>query len=55
MNELIRVKLKKIVNLQDIIKKDELNFKSKHEKTFNFGKYSLPVAFLRGIHDGYLS
>ena len=55
MNELIRVKLKEIVNLQDIIKKDELYFKSKREITFNFGKYSLPIAFLRGIHEGYLS
>ena len=29
MNHLIRVKLKEIVKLQDIIKKDNLNYKSK--------------------------
>ena len=29
MNHLIRVKLKEIVKLQDIIKKDDLNYKSK--------------------------
>ena len=28
MNDLIRVKLKEIVNLQDIIKKDYLNYKA---------------------------
>ena len=39
MNDLIRDKVKEIVNLQDIIKKDYLNYKSKHGKTYNFGKY----------------
>ena len=29
MNHLIRVKLDEIVKLQDIIKKDDLNYKSK--------------------------
>ena len=29
MNDLIRVKLKEIVNLQDFIKKDDLNYQSK--------------------------
>ena len=38
MNDLIRVKLKKIVKLQDIIKKVDLNYKSKRGKTYNFGK-----------------
>ena len=45
MNDLIRVKLKEIVNLQDIIKKDNLNYKSKCGKTYNFDKYSLPIVF----------
>ena len=45
MNDLIRVKLKEIVNLQNIIKKDNLNYKSKRVKTYNFGKYSLLIAF----------
>ena len=43
MNDLIRVKLKGIVKLQDI-KKDDLNYKSKGGKTYNFGKYSIPIA-----------
>ena len=29
MNDLIRVKLKEVVNLQDVIKKDDLNYQSK--------------------------
>ena len=45
MNDLIRAKLEEIVNLQDIIKKDNLNYKSKRGKTYNFGKYSLPIVF----------
>ena len=32
MNDLVRDKLKEIVNLQDIIKTDELDYKSKHKK-----------------------
>ena len=32
MNDLIRAKLKEIVSFQDIIKTDELNYKSKVEK-----------------------
>ena len=33
MNDLIRVKLKEIVKLQDIIKKDDLNYEPKRAKT----------------------
>ena len=55
MNYLLDVKLKEIVNFQDIIKKDDLNYKSKHGKTYNFGKYSLRTVFSRDIHDEYLS
>ena len=36
MNDLIRANLKEITELQDIIKKDDLNYKSKHGKTYNF-------------------
>ena len=43
INDLIRAKLKKIVELQNIINKDYLNYKSKHRKTYNFSKYSLPI------------
>ena len=38
MNDLIRSKLKGTVELQDIIKKDDLNYKSKRRKTYNFSK-----------------
>ena len=33
MNDLIRPKLKELIKLQDIIKKDDLNHKSKCGKT----------------------
>ena len=36
LNDLIWVKLKKIIYLQEIIKKDDLIYKSKSEKTYNF-------------------
>ena len=55
MNDLIRLKLKEIVKLQDIIKKDELDYKSKRGKTYNIGKYSLPIVFSRDIHNECLS
>ena len=55
MNDLIRDKLKGIVNLQDIIKTDNLGYKSKGRKVYNFNEYCLPIAFLRYIHGGHLS
>ena len=36
MNNLIRAKLKGIVELQDFIKKDDLNYKSFQQKNFSF-------------------
>ena len=45
MNDLIRAKLKEIAEFQDIFKKDDLNYKSKRGKTYNFSKYSLPIVF----------
>ena len=48
-------KVKKIDELQDIIKKNDLNFKSKRRITYNFGKISVLIVFLRDIHEGYLS
>ena len=36
MDDLIRVKLKEIVKLQEIIEKDYLNYKSKREKNLYF-------------------
>ena len=46
MNYLIITKLKKIVELQDIIKNNDLNYKSKRGKAYSFGQYSLPVLML---------
>ena len=48
MNDLIRTKLKEIVKLQDIIEKDDQNYKSKRVKAYNFGKCSLSIVFLKG-------
>ena len=45
INGLIRAKLREIVELQDIIKKDDLNYKSHRGKTYNFSKYSVPIVF----------
>ena len=45
MNDLIRAELKDIVKLQDIIRKGDLNYKSKCGVAYNFGKYSLPIVF----------
>ena len=45
MNDFIRDKLKEIVDLQNIIKKDNLRYKSKSIIIYNFSKYSLPIVF----------
>ena len=45
MSDLICVKLKKIVKFQNIIKKYDLNYKSKRGKTYKFGKCPLPIGF----------
>ena len=47
MNDLIHAKLKEIIKLQDVIKKDDLNYKSKRGKTYNVGIYSLTIVFRR--------
>ena len=52
MNDLIRAMLKEIIALQDANKKDDLDYKSKRGKTYSFSKYSLPIVFLRDIHEG---
>ena len=54
MNDFILVKLKEIVYLQNIIKKHDLNYKSERGKTYNIGKHSSPIAFLRDIYEVYL-
>ena len=38
-----------------LIKRDELHYKSKRRKVYNFNEYSLPIAFQRDIHEGHLS
>ena len=45
MNYLIRAKIKETIELQDIVKKDDLNYKSKPGKTYNFGNIVLPIVF----------
>ena len=55
MKDLLRDKLKEIFNLKNIIKTVELNCKPKFRKVYNFGEYSLPIAFLGNTHEGYLS
>ena len=47
MNDLIRDKLKEIVELQNVIQKDDLNYKSKRGKTHKFSKCSLLIIFLK--------
>ena len=55
MNDLMYAKLKEIVTLQDIEKKDDLYYTSKRRRTYNSHKYSLRTISLRDIHEGYLS
>ena len=54
MNDSIRGILKQIVNLQNKIKRDELNHKSKCMKVYSFSEYSLPIFFkeicMKDIH-----
>ena len=40
--------------MQGFIKRYDLHDKSKCGGTYNFGKYSLPIAFLRDIYDWHL-
>ena len=55
MNDLICARLKEMVHLQDIIKTDEQHYNSAPGKVYNFSEYSLSIAFLRDIHQRYLS
>ena len=45
LSDLIIYEFKEIVQLQDIIKPNELDYTSKHGKTYNFSKYALPFVF----------
>ena len=51
MNNLTAYKLTEIIQLQDIIKSNELDYKLKHRKTYNFNKYPSSIFFLRYIYD----
>lgn len=65
VNDLIRDKLKENINLQDIIKKDDLGYKTTSKKSLiiilnylidNFGKYFLSIVFWEiYIYKGHLS
>ena len=65
VNDLIRDKLKENINLQDIIKKDDLGYKTTSKKSLiiilnylidNFNKYSLSIVFWDiYIYKGHLS
>ena len=44
-NNLIVNKLKEIIKLQDIIKTDELYYKSKRRNIYSFSNYPLPIVF----------
>ena len=54
MNDLIRDKIKTNVYFQDIIKTDNLCYKSKNRKVFNFSEYFLSYVSFRDIHEGHL-
>ena len=45
MNDFICVKLKEIVDLQDITKIDEIYYSWKCRKAYGFSEYSLPIVF----------
>ena len=55
MNGLLRAKLKEIVNLQDIIKTDELNYKLRRKKVYYLSEYSLRIVFQEIYIKGSLS
>ena len=56
MNDLVCVKFKEIVTFQDIIKTDNLSYKSKSRKVYSLSEYSLTMFLLfRNVHKGHLS
>ena len=56
MNDLVCVKFKEIVTFQDIIKTDNLSYKSKSRKVYSLREYSLTMFLLfRNVHKGHLS
>ena len=55
MNDFILDRLKEINQLQNSIKLNNLNYKVKSGKNYNFSITSLPSIFLRNIHTGVIS
>ena len=55
INDFIRVKLKEIFNLNDIFKKDNLNYKSNSGKHIVLVNIHYLFFFLKYIHERYLS
>ena len=51
LNDLTTYKSQEIIRLQDVIKSNELNYKSKRGKTYNFNIYSLTIVFNRHIRN----
>ena len=51
---MIKCKALEIIKLWNIIKWNDLDYKSAHAKIYNFSKYSLPTVFMREIHIRYL-
>ena len=45
LNDLILDKIKEMIKFQDIIKADDLYYKSKCRKIYSFTEYSLPSVF----------
>ena len=43
MINLVHAKSKEIINFQDTIKTDKLNYESKHRKVYSFSEYSMPI------------
>ena len=55
LNDLVIDKLKEIMQLKNNIKLDNLGYTTKRGKIYSFSKYTLPIVFLRDIHEGNLS
>ena len=55
MNDFILDRLKEINQLQNSIKLNNLNYKVKSGKNYNFSITSLRSVFLRNIHTGVIS
>ena len=50
LNDLIIDKLKEIMQFQNKIRLDDLEYTTKRRKCYNFSRCSLPIVFLRNKH-----